>query len=203
MDARISAGLLLLTLAGCGGDASGANRKTNYGDPPVPPAALPDSAPVNSLKLWDAAAEQTVKEHKNITDYRLAPAVNKYIPANKSAPAAAPKIDAATVPAQPASPKARVGMLEGLAEKRPRAAAWDYFSSISNAQHSISDRLNAGVFRHNMDLYKAEHNNKGPKSHEEMMHILEADWLMKLPEPPKGKKYIYDPADEELYLEEM
>jgi hypothetical protein len=52
----------------------------------------------------------------------------------------------------------------------------------------------------NMSLYKAEHNNKGPKSHEEFMQVIINDGGVRLPELPSGEEYWYDPKTEELMV---
>ena len=52
-----------------------------------------------------------------------------------------------------------------------------------------------------MSLYKAEHNGKGPKTHEAFMkEIIEAS-IIDLPELPDGHRYLYDPKTEELMVE--
>lgn len=52
----------------------------------------------------------------------------------------------------------------------------------------------------NMSLYKAEHNNKGPKSHEEFMQVIIKDGGVRLPELPAGEEYWYDAKTEELMV---
>jgi hypothetical protein len=52
----------------------------------------------------------------------------------------------------------------------------------------------------NMSLYKAEHNNKGPKSHEEFMQVIINDGGVRLPELPSGEEYWYDAKTEELMV---
>jgi hypothetical protein len=52
-----------------------------------------------------------------------------------------------------------------------------------------------------MSLYKAE-KGVAPKTHEEFMkNIVEAN-MIKLPELPQGKRYVYHPDDEQLYVED-
>jgi hypothetical protein len=51
-----------------------------------------------------------------------------------------------------------------------------------------------------MQLYKAEHNNKGPKTHEEYMNIIIKENGVQLPELPAGEEYLYDPKTEQLLV---
>jgi hypothetical protein len=51
-----------------------------------------------------------------------------------------------------------------------------------------------------MQLYKAEHNNKGPKTHEEYMNIIIKENGVQLPELPAGEEYLYDPKTEQLMV---
>ncbi len=51
-----------------------------------------------------------------------------------------------------------------------------------------------------MKIYKAEHNNKGPKTHEEFMDIIIKENAVQLPELPAGDSFLYDPKTEELMV---
>lgn len=52
-----------------------------------------------------------------------------------------------------------------------------------------------------LQLYKAEHNNKGPATHAAFMKdIIEANSIQ-LPELPDGHRYQYDPKTETLMVE--
>ena len=51
-----------------------------------------------------------------------------------------------------------------------------------------------------MQLYKAEHDNKGPKTHEEYMNIIIKENGVQLPELPAGEEYLYDPKTEQLMV---
>jgi hypothetical protein len=52
----------------------------------------------------------------------------------------------------------------------------------------------------NLSLYKAEHDNKGPKTHEEFMQVIIKDGGVRLPELPQGDEYWYDPKTEQLMV---
>jgi hypothetical protein len=54
---------------------------------------------------------------------------------------------------------------------------------------------------HDLQLYKAEHDNKGPKTHEEFMEKIIKANNIKLPELPEGDRYRYDPKTEQLMVE--
>jgi hypothetical protein len=51
-----------------------------------------------------------------------------------------------------------------------------------------------------MKLYKAEHDNKGPKTHDEFMNIIVKENGVQLPELPPGDEYVYDPKTEQLLV---
>jgi hypothetical protein len=51
-----------------------------------------------------------------------------------------------------------------------------------------------------MKLYKADHNNKGPKTHEEFINVIIKEHAVKLPDLPAGSVYWYDAKTEELMV---
>lgn len=66
----------------------------------------------------------------------------------------------------------------------------------------IQERLPFEVeIPHAMDLYKASHDFKGPKTHEAFMKEIIQDNNIKLPELPEGHRYLYDPKTEVLMVE--
>jgi len=54
---------------------------------------------------------------------------------------------------------------------------------------------------HAMQLYKAMHDNQGPKTHEQFMKEIIQENQIRLPDLRKGDRYLYDPAKEELMVE--
>jgi hypothetical protein len=52
----------------------------------------------------------------------------------------------------------------------------------------------------NLKIYKAQHNNKGPKNQEEFMQAIIKDGGVSLPELPPGDVYWYDPKTERLMV---
>ena len=55
----------------------------------------------------------------------------------------------------------------------------------------------------NMELYKAQHDNKGPKTHEEFMQVIIKEGGVDLPELPADEAYLYDPQTEQLMIRRM
>ena len=51
-----------------------------------------------------------------------------------------------------------------------------------------------------MKIYKAAHNNKGPKTHEEFMDVIIKENGVQLPELAPGESYLYIPEIEELMV---
>ncbi|MDR1290861.1 MAG: hypothetical protein LBK06_06640 [Planctomycetaceae bacterium] len=51
-----------------------------------------------------------------------------------------------------------------------------------------------------MQLYKANHDNKAPATHEEFMEEIIKKEAIKLPQLPTGHRYVYDPTDEQLKI---
>ena len=51
-------------------------------------------------------------------------------------------------------------------------------------------------------LYKAEHDGRGPATHEEYMEKIIKKNRIKLPELPAGQEYLYDPPSEKLRVVE-
>ncbi|MDR1477599.1 MAG: hypothetical protein LBJ00_01515 [Planctomycetaceae bacterium] len=51
-----------------------------------------------------------------------------------------------------------------------------------------------------MQLYKANHDNKAPATHEEFMEEIIKKDMIKLPQLPAGHRYLYDPTDEQLKI---
>jgi hypothetical protein len=65
---------------------------------------------------------------------------------------------------------------------------------------ATKERVALMMIQHNMDLYKAEHDGKGPKTHEEFMQKVVKENDIKLPALPVGQEYEYDPVREELMV---
>ena len=55
--------------------------------------------------------------------------------------------------------------------------------------------------KHTEDLYKAEHNDKLPGTHEEYMKEIIEKGGVKLPQLPDGHRYVFDPKEQQLMVE--
>jgi hypothetical protein len=51
-----------------------------------------------------------------------------------------------------------------------------------------------------MKLYKASHDNKGPKTQQEFMDVIIKENGVQLPELPEGDAFVYDPKTEQLLV---
>ena len=108
-----------------------------------------------------------------------------------SAPAAVPAAEGGT------SEKAAVG----VGAKGRDYGGPGFVTTPIETLFRIEDRV---VFEaqipNNMKIYKAEHNNKGPKDQDEFMQVIIKDGGVTLPELPAGDVYWYDPKTEELLV---
>jgi hypothetical protein len=110
-----------------------------------------------------------------------------------------------SVPVQPAAPPAPTTeqvKAEAGVGKKGRGYGGGLITEPVHQYFIIQDRV---VFEielpKTMDLYKASHDFKGPKTHEAFMkEIIEANSI-KLPELPEGHRYVYDPKTETLMVE--
>ena len=113
--------------------------------------------------------------------------------------------EAAVQPARPPRP-ARKGRREKGKKRQEGKAGRDYggpgfVTTPIETLFRIEDRI---VFEaqipNNMKIYKAEHNNKGPKTQEEFMQVIIKDGGITLPELYQGDVYWYNPKTEELLV---
>ncbi len=168
---------LLLGLAGCLGceSAPPADSTAKAVDAPAPPPPA-EAADASAGPAPQAAA---------------APA------ATAPAPAAAPATTDAAAPAD--------GDTVKKAEVGASAKAKDYggagfVTTPIETFFSTRDRIDEIQMRKAMDLYKAGHDNKGPKTHEEYMKVVIQDPGVQLPELPEGSSYWYDVKTEQLMV---
>lgn len=68
---------------------------------------------------------------------------------------------------------------------------------------NVKEQIAVDLYRHALDIYKAmDPQGKGPKSHQEFMDkIIKANDI-KLPVLPAGHRYVYDPDQEKLFVEQ-
>ena len=63
------------------------------------------------------------------------------------------------------------------------------------------DQIKIGQLQHQLDIWKALHNNKPPKNKDEYMKEIVEACNVELPELPAGRRYVYDAKKGELLVE--
>lgn len=185
--AMLAAGVLVLS--GCGSDydkpLSPSGRKVNPGAFGVSMDSLEgSSAPAGQKK-----AEQPDNE---------APKPENAKP-EKKAGGQAQETAAAKKPAAPAGEMVREKAKVGAGEKG-RGYGGDILTTPVSVYWRAQERIIYDRVKHALDLYKAM-SGHAPKTHEEFMEkVIKANQL-KLPELPRGYKYVYDTKKEELMVE--
>jgi len=153
------------------------------------PAAQPGAAPGASAPVAAAPAAGAAPS---------APAANPAEPPPVSAEETA---DSIGIPAKPGAAGEREQATAGVGEKG-RGYGGGIVTEPIHQYFSIQERLAfEDQIPHAMDLYKAEHNNRGPATHDLFMKLIIDANNIKLPELPPGDKYVYDPKQEQLMVE--
>jgi hypothetical protein len=111
---------------------------------------------------------------------------------------------AAAEPQSSSAPPARPGTVReeahvGMGEKG-RGYGHTYIAVAAASLWAVKERLALDMIKHNMDLYKADHDGKGPKDHAEFMQKIIKEGDIKLPVLPEGHTYEYDPTTEQLMV---
>ena len=75
-----------------------------------------------------------------------------------------------------------------------------YLTEVVSTYFGAQERILMLQIQHNLDLYKAEHDNKPPKTQDEYMKAIIQDGGVSLPELPAGKRYVYDPKSGDLMV---
>jgi hypothetical protein len=124
-----------------------------------------------------------------------------------AAAAATPEASAEAMPAENgAAPAAAPGSTDEVAQVGVGAKGQNYggpglFTTPIEAYFRAEERIAfEAQIPKAMQLYKAAHNNKGPKSHEEYMEVIIREHGVQLPELPEGDEFVYDPATEQLMV---
>jgi hypothetical protein len=182
---RLEFGILAVALSmvlGCGEMPPEPASATSAGAPPPAPAPPGDGSGGNG-------------NHVASTDAAAA-----------SAPAA-PEVPAEAAPAEDgAAPAAAPGSTDEVAQVGVGAKGQNYggpglVTTPIEAYFRAEERIAFEVqIPKAMQLYKAEHNDKGPKTQEEYMNIIIKENGVQLPELPEGEEYFYDPATEQLMV---
>jgi hypothetical protein len=184
---RLEFGILAVALAivlGCGEMPPEPASATSAASPPPTPAPPGDGSGGNG-------------NHVASTDAAAA-----------SAPAAgASEAPAEAMPAEDgAAPAAAPGSTDEVAQVGVGAKGQNYggpglVTTPIEAYFRAEERIAFEVqIPKAMQLYKAEHNDKGPKTQEEYMNIIIKENGVQLPELPEGEEYFYDPATEQLMV---
>ena len=128
-----------------------------------------------------------------------APAADAAAPADGAAPTETPATEAAAAPTNEPGDSERAAV--GAGAKGRDYGGPGFVTTPIEALFRADDLI---VFEShipkNLSLYKAEHDNKGPKTHEEFMQVIIKDGGVRLPELPQGDEYWYDPKTEQLMV---
>lgn len=180
-------GILTAALAivlGCGGELPPEPVATSAATPPPPPAPPGDGggSAKESSAADPAAAEATAT------------------PADAAAAEAMPA-DAAAAPAGDVPTGTDEVAAVGVGAKGQNYGGPGFVTTPIEAYFRTEERINFEVqIPKAMQLYKADHNNKGPKTHEEFMEVIIREHGVQLPDLPEGDAYAYDPKTEQLMV---
>ena len=75
-----------------------------------------------------------------------------------------------------------------------------YIAVVAASYWSTKERLGLMQIQHDLDLFKAKNDGKGPKTHDEFMQKIIKEGAIKLPELPPGQRYQYGPPTETLMI---
>jgi len=105
---------------------------------------------------------------------------------------------AASAPQTPPTKKAEVGV-----GKKGQYGGQGIIKTPVSVYFRARERITFNVqIPKAMQLYKATNNNKGPATHEEFMAKIIKASQIDLPELLPNERYIYDPAEEKLFIEQ-
>ncbi|MBI3836599.1 MAG: hypothetical protein HY288_01520 [Planctomycetia bacterium] len=187
----IAALLVLVVCAGCESNAPSSSTTQAAQAAPAPPPP-PPAAPAAAAAPAEAAASAAGQ------------AVTSPPPADPAAAQPVVTSPPTNAPAEPATAgdpanreKAQVGVGKQGRDYKP-----GFITTPVAAFFSTEQRIAFEVqIPHAMKLYKANHENKGPKTHEEFWEAIIKENAVQLPELPPGDSFIYDPKTEELMVQ--
>jgi hypothetical protein len=181
-------GILMMALAivwGCGGEFPPEPQSTSMAPPPPAPAPPGDGS---GGKAKEAEAADPAATEPIAADAAASPATT--MPADDSAAPAAGAPGSTDEVAQ-----------VGVGAKGKNYGGPGFVTTPIEAYFRTGERIAFEIQIPNaMKLYKADHNNKGPKTHEEFMDIIIKENGVQLPELSEGETFIYDPATEQLLV---
>jgi hypothetical protein len=121
--------------------------------------------------------------------------------AQPAAPAAAQPAPPAAAPAADAEGGELKKAEAGVGVKGKDYGGPGFITTPVMAKFSAEQRIAFEIQIPNaMKIYKAAHENKGPKSHEEFMEVIIKENGVPLPELAPGESYLYIPETEELMV---
>jgi hypothetical protein len=179
----------------------GANRSEASAVPPPQPEAPAEPAPVIDPTVprganktgRDAIAKAAAAMAAKRADE--APATEPAPPADADAPATDEPADNAPADGDTLK-KVEVGVgVKGKDYGGPGIVTTPV-ATMFRAQERIALTQMANAIK----IYKAGHNDKGPKSHDEFMDVIIKENAVQLPELPQGDVYWYDVEEEELMV---
>jgi hypothetical protein len=186
--------LALASVSGCESEpvanADAEPVDTSAPAPPVPveaaaPGAEAAAAPAASAPATDAEATPPPAD---------APETGDMPPAAEAAPPA---------PAAADDPNLKKAVVGAGAKGRDYGGP-GFVTTPVEVYFRTGDRIAFEVhIPKNMELYKAQHDNKGPKTHEEFMQVIIKEGRVDLPELPADEAYLYDPQTEQLMIRRM
>ncbi len=186
----------LTWMVGCGGDVAPA--PTTTAEAPAPPAPAPPGKPASAADETEAVAAED--SSAAIPTQELAaemPAAESNAPETSGPDTNVPD---ATEPAADAG-----GTLEkaqvGVGAKGRDYGGPGLVTTPVQVYFRTGDRIAFEIqIPSAMKLYKASHDNKGPKTHEEFMNVIIKENGVQLPELPEGDEFVYDPKTEQLMV---
>lgn len=187
--------LALAALAGLSGCESEppSNVENQAADTSAPAAPVPAEAATPSTDA-PAAAPAAEGAPAATPPGDTPPAAGDMPPAVEAAPAA---------PADPNDPTLKKAEVGAGAKGRDYGGP-GFVTTPVEVYFRTGDRIAFEVhIPKNMELYKAQHDNKGPKTHEEFMQVIVKEGGVDLPELPADEEYLYDPKTEQLMIRRM
>ncbi len=157
--------VLLILVAGCGGEAPPTTERKRTLPPPPPPVAAATNDSVDDAVVTTESDTDTANTETNVGSRK----------------------------------KAEVG----IGEKSQKIKGSGYLPTVVRSRYRMEESIHLSNARHALDLYKASHDGRGPKTHEKYMEKIIKENYVKLPKLPEGQRYRYDPDTEELMVEEL
>jgi hypothetical protein len=189
---------------GCEGNISTAPESADVGAGGASPP--PDPAPPGDPKQ---AAQGAKAEPAEATSPQAPEAATPEAATPEAATPEAATPEAATPEAGTPEPAAKPAASDGgsteVATARSGAKGRDYggpgFITTPIQQYFRAEaQINLLHMANAMKIYKAGHDNKGPKTQEEFMNVIVKENGIQLPELPTGDEYFYDPKTAELMV---